>query len=110
LVKSIEAGEPKAVQVKGEVAQVCEKEGCWLKLKNGNETVMVKMRDHNFLVPVVMKGKTIAIKGDAAIKETTVAQLRHFAEDAGKSQEEIEKITEPKKEVVINADGIVVIK
>jgi hypothetical protein len=112
MMRSLKAqgkGKVMATKVQGEVLQVCEKEGCWLKLKNGDETIMVKMRDHAFLVPVAMKGKTIVVKGDAQIKETSVANLRHYAEDAGKSKEEIEKITQPKKEVVINADGIVVI-
>jgi hypothetical protein len=32
--------------------------------------------------------------------------LRHYAEDAGDSQEEIEKITEPKINFGFEADGI----
>jgi hypothetical protein len=35
---------------------------------------------------------------------------KHFAEDAGKSKEEIEKITMPKKEMCFEADGIVLLK
>ena len=112
MMRSLKAqgkGKVMATKVQGEVVQVCEKEGCWLKMKNGDETIMVKMRDHAFLVPVALKGKTIVVKGDAQIKETSVADLKHYAEDAGKSKEEIEKITQPKKEVVINADGIIII-
>jgi hypothetical protein len=41
---------------------------------------------------------------------TTVAQLRHYAEDAGKSKEEIAKITEPKIELTFMADGVIVKK
>lgn len=112
MMRSLKAqgkGKVMPTKVQGEVLQVCEKEGCWLKIKNGDETIMVKMRDHAFLVPVAMKGKTIVVKGDAQLKETSVADLKHYAEDAGKSKEEIEKITQPKKEVIINADGIIII-
>ena len=100
--------EPKDVKIKGEVVQVCEAEGCWLRMKNGGETITVRMKDHKFFVPVVMKGKTIVVQGAAQIKETSIAQLKHYAKDAGKSKAEIDKIKEPKMEVVINADGIVV--
>ena len=42
-------------------------------------------------------------------KITTVEQLRHYAEDAGKSKEEIAKITEGKREITVNAKGILVL-
>ncbi|WP_207492796.1 DUF4920 domain-containing protein [Aridibaculum aurantiacum] len=111
MVKSLKGKEGEKVQVKvqGEVVQVCEAEGCWLRMKNGDGTIMVRMKDHKFFVPTVMNGKTIVVAGEAQLKETSVAQLRHYAEDAGKSKEEIEKIKEPKKEVVLQADGIVVL-
>jgi hypothetical protein len=109
MVKSLKADQKASdVKIKGEVTQVCEAEGCWLRMKNGNETIMVRMKDHKFFVPTVMKGKTIVVQGAAQVKETSVAQLKHYAEDAGKSKAEIDKIKEPKKEVVLNADGIVV--
>lgn len=97
------------VKLKGVVTQVCEKEGCWIKVKSPNGSMMVKMKDHKFLVPLVLNGKTIVIDGIADEKLTTVEQLRHFAEDAGKSKEEIAKITEAKKEIVVQAKGILVL-
>lgn len=112
MLRSLKAqgkGKVMNTKVQGEVVQVCEKEGCWLKLKNGDDMIMVKMRDHKFLVPVAINGKSVVVKGDAQIKETSVDQLKHYAEDAGKSKDEIDKITQPKKEVIINADGILVI-
>jgi hypothetical protein len=36
--------------------------------------------------------------------------LRHFAEDAGKSKEEIAKITKPEFEMGFEADGIILVK
>lgn len=97
------------VKLKGVVTQVCEKEGCWIKVKSPNGSMMVKMKDHKFLVPLVLNGKTIVIDGIADEKLTSVEQLRHFAEDAGKSKEEIARITEAKKEIVVQAKGILVL-
>jgi hypothetical protein len=44
------------------------------------------------------------------MKTTSVAELQHYAEDAGKSKEEIAKITEPKLELTFVADGVIVKK
>ena len=101
--------EPTAVKVKGKVSDVCTKEGCWLKLQTANGNMMVKMKDHAFLVPVDINGKEIVVDGIAKMKVTSVKELQHYAEDAGKSKEEIEAIKEPKKEVVLNASGILVL-
>lgn len=100
------AGESKEVKVTGKVIEVCKAEGCWVRVQTKGGSMLVKMKDHAFLVPLALEGKTIVADGVATFKETSVAQLRHFAEDAGKTKEEIEKITEPKKEVVFQATGI----
>ena len=103
------AGQSKEVKVTGIVTEVCKAEGCWVRMQTKTGSMLVKMKDHAFLVPVALEGKTIVADGVATFKETTVAQLRHFAEDAGKSKEEIEKITEAKKEIVFQATGIKVL-
>lgn len=40
------------VKVEGVVSQVCTAEGCWLKIKTETGNIMVKMKDHKFLVPL----------------------------------------------------------
>ena len=42
-------------------------------------------------------------------KQEIVDMLKHYAEDAGKSEEEIDKIKEPKKELTMLATGILVL-
>ena len=103
------AGQIKEIKITGKVIEVCKAEGCWVRVETKTGSMLVKMKDHAFLVPVALEGKTIVADGLATFKETTIAQLRHFAEDAGKSKEEIEKITEPKKEIVFQATGIKVL-
>jgi uncharacterized protein YdeI (BOF family) len=112
MVKTLEAkeGDKKMdVKIQGVVVEVCQAEGCWLRMKNGNEKIMVRMKDHKWFVPTALNGKTIVLEGTAEIKLTTVEQLKHYAEDAGKSKAEIDAIKEPKKEVLVNAKGILVI-
>ncbi|MGQ0740325.1 MAG: DUF4920 domain-containing protein [Bacteroidota bacterium] len=98
-------------KIKAKIVEVCEKKGCWIKLDLGNgETATVKMKDYGFFLPLTAKGKTVVIDGEIKIKTTSVAELKHYAEDAGKSKEEIAAIKEPKKEVRVMAKGIVVVE
>jgi len=101
--------EPTEVKVTGVVTEVCKMEGCWLRMKTDKGTMLIKMKDHAFLVPLSMNGKTIVADGTASFKETSVAMLKHYAEDAGKSKEEIDAIKEPKKEITMQAKGILVL-
>jgi uncharacterized protein YdeI (BOF family) len=95
------------VTVTGEIAQVCQAEGCWLKLKNEKgEDILVKFKDHAFLVPKDMKGKVV-VNGKAVRKTVSVDERKHMAEDAGASEDEIAKITEPKQELRIDATGLI---
>ena len=97
-------------KMKAKIVEVCEKKGCWVKLDLGNgETATVKMKDYGFFLPLAAKGKTVVIDGEAKLKTTSVAELKHYAEDAKKSKEEIDAIKEPKKEVRVMAKGIVVV-
>ena len=105
----LDSKEPKNVKVKGKVVEVCKAEGCWLRMETTGGTMMVRMKNHSFFVPVSLNGKTIVAEGTATLKETTVDMLKHYAEDAGKSKEEIAAIKEPKKEIVLQANGILVL-
>jgi hypothetical protein len=109
LLVKLTGTEPAEVKVTGVVTEVCKMEGCWLRMKTDNGTMLIKMKDHAFLVPLAMNGKTIVADGVATYKETSVAMLQHYAEDAGKSKEEIDAIKEPKKEITLQAKGILVL-
>ena len=97
-------------RVKGKVVSVCQEKGCWMKIERENgEPMMVKFKDYGFFMPKNIEGKEVVVDGEATVKETSVKQLRHYAQDAGKSKEEIEKITAPKREVIFVAKGVLVL-
>ena len=98
-------------KIKAKILEVCPNKGCWLKLElpDGNQA-MVKMKDYGFFVPLAAKGKTVVIEGQVSMKTTSVKELKHYAEDAKKSQAEIDAITQPKREVNLLAKGIVVVE
>lgn len=98
-------------KVEGTVEDVCKMKGCWMKVKTGDGQVMrVSFKDYGFFVPKDIVGKTVVLEGTAETTTTPVSELRHYAQDAGKSKEEIEKITQPEKALTFVADGVIVKK
>lgn len=96
-------------KVTGTVESVCQVKGCWMKVKMDNgETMRVMFKDYAFFVPKDIAGKTVVFEGEAQKKTVPVEHLQHYAQDAGKSKEEIAKITEPKQELTFIADGVIV--
>lgn len=91
------------------VDEVCQAKGCWMKvdLENG-EQVMVKFKDYGFFMPKDIAGREVVMNGKAYVNEVSVDEQRHYAEDAGQSEEEIAKITEPKKTYSFLADGVLI--
>ena len=97
-------------QVKGKVVEVCKAEGCWIRLKKADGgSMLVRARDHAFLMPENIVGKTVLVEGNASVKTTSEEMRRHYAEDAGKSKEEIEKIKGSEKSVEFAARGVKVL-
>ncbi|WP_426291674.1 DUF4920 domain-containing protein [Dyadobacter endophyticus] len=96
-------------KVTGIVESVCQAKGCWMKVNLDNgETMRVVFKDYAFFVPKDISGKTVVFEGEAKKTTASVEHLRHYAQDAGQSKEDIEKITEPKDELTFVAEGVIV--
>ncbi|HEV8283869.1 MAG TPA: DUF4920 domain-containing protein [Chitinophagaceae bacterium] len=97
-------------KITGKVAEVCQAEGCWIRLqKTDGSTLLVRSKNHAFVMPKDIVGKTVVVDGEATVKEISEAMRKHYAEDAGKSKEEIEKIKGDTKEIIFMAKGVKVI-
>lgn len=108
---ALKAGDSIAVKFSSSINDLCSKKGCWMKLDlgDGKET-MVRFKDYGFFMPLDSKGKDVIVEGKAFVKEVSVKDLKHYAEDAGKSKEEIDAITEPKMEFAFEATGVLMKK
>ncbi|MFK8165333.1 MAG: DUF4920 domain-containing protein [Lewinella sp.] len=93
--------------LRGTVNEVCQAKGCWMTIAASDEDeMMVKFKDYGFFMPMDISGREVIMRGMAYYQITPVDELRHYAEDAGKSEEEIAAITEPKRELRFLADGV----
>ena len=108
---ALKAGDSISAKDTSNINDVCSKKGCWMKLDlgDGKET-MVRFKDYGFFMPLDSKGKEVIVEGKAFVKEVSVKDLKHYAEDAGKSKEEIDAITEPKMEFAFEATGVLMKK
>ncbi len=109
--KTMQVGDSLTSKMTAKVDEVCQAKGCWMKLdlENGEE-VMVKFKDYGFFMPKNIAGKEVIINGKAYVNEVPVDEQRHYAEDAGKSEEEIALITEPKRTFSFEADGVLLVE
>jgi len=91
------------------INEACKKKGCWMTVDLGNETEMlVRFKDYGFFVPMNSDGSEAIIEGIARKKVISVDDLKHLAQDAGKSEEEIAAITEPEIRLSFEAFGVLI--
>jgi hypothetical protein len=95
--------------VSAELMESCQSKGCWMDVKlKDNSTMKVTFRDYGFFLPVEnLKGRTVVFTGTAKRETISVDDQRHYAKDAGKSDDEIIAITSSKEELRFVADGVI---
>lgn len=109
LTNKMQGHEQMNVKITGKASAVCQVKGCWMTTDLGNNKPMrIRFKDYAFFVPKDCTGKNFYAQGIASWDTTSVAELQHYASDAGKSQKEIDAITQPVVELVFLADGVII--
>jgi hypothetical protein len=99
--------DPQTLTIKAPLSAVCQNAGCWVQVaKPDGKPLMVRFKNHFTIPPTTPLGTESYIHGVAYWDTVSVKMLRHYAEDAGKSQEEINKITQPEFKLNFEGDGI----
>ena len=108
--KNLKEGDTAVVKFKTEVLEVCQSKGCWMRLDLDDKEAMVRFKDYGFFMPKNIAEKEVIVNGKAYVSEMSVEDQRHYAEDAGETQEEIDAITDVKTTLSFEADGVLVVK
>jgi hypothetical protein len=109
--KAMKPGDTVTMKFKSKANSVCQKKGCWMKVAMGDDEVMVTFKDYGFFMPKNLAESDlneVVMNGKAFVSEMSVEDQKHYAEDAGKTQEEIDAITEIKRTLSFEADGVLV--
>ena len=108
-LKAISSNDSIPMQLKGEIVEVCQAKGCWMKVDLEDDTqVFVRFKNYGFFVPKDAATKTTILNGMAFIEEMSVEDQKHYAKDEGASDEEVTKITQTKKTYRFEADGVLI--
>ena len=101
--------------VEASVTTVCQKAGCWFRADDGNGgDVFVKIltEDENAEevgIPMTTPaGTNLIFYGTPKYREVSVKTQRHYLEDAGRPQSEIDAITKPIMAWRFFATGVVI--
>lgn len=97
------------VKIVGKAMAVCQVKGCWMTLPTTDGKEMrVSFRDYAFFVPKDLGGHNVVVSGWAHRSTVTKTELQHYAQDAGKSDQEIAAITQDEQQLTFLADGVLV--
>lgn len=109
LFQEMAIGDTFEVKFQTRVNSVCKKKGCWMQLDlDGEEEAMVTFKNYEVVVPTDIEIKQVVVEGSAYISEPSVEEPLHFAEDAGKSAEEVQAIRQPEKTFSFLADAVLI--
>ncbi|MFY7810279.1 MAG: DUF4920 domain-containing protein [Flavobacterium sp.] len=109
--QKMKEGDTLNLKINGIIKEVCQKKGCWvtIELQDSVDT-FVKFKDYGFFIPINASGSKAILNGKAFITTESVASLRHYAKDEGKSEAEINTITKPEITYSFLADGVLIEK
>jgi len=108
LLKSLEKKDSVNAKVTAPITEACQKKGCWMMVDMNGTPMRVTFKDYAFFVPKNSAGHTATFEGVAHKEVLSVKTLKHYAEDAGKSKEEIAAITKPETEYSFEATGVII--
>lgn len=109
MYQSLKEGDTINAKFTATIYNVCQTKGCWMHVDlNDEEVAFVRFKDYGFFMPFNAAESEAIINGKAFISMTSVDELKHYAEDEGLSQEEIDEITEPEVTYGFLADGVLI--
>lgn len=65
------------VRLEGTIERVCRNKGCWLELKQGDQSVHVTFEGYSFFVPRDAAGRRVVLEGKVLVKEPAADEAGH---------------------------------
>ena len=76
----------KSVSIRTNVAQVCQKKGCFFIARDGDYVARVKFADYGFFIPTDSSGKDVVLNGILELQEVSNEEKAHYAADLGEPE------------------------
>ncbi len=104
VLKTPEEYETRKVLLRGRLADVCQRKGCWTMLQDGDAVVRVRFQDYGFFLPKDSVGRTALVEGTVSVRTLSEREARHYAEEARGGDPD--SIRGPQREVGFVATGV----
>lgn len=87
IVQEPERFHGRVVRTEGQIARVCQRMGCWMELREGEEgpAVRVPMAGHSFFLPRDSAGRHATMQGRVAIRELTPDERAHLESEGAQA-------------------------
>ncbi len=95
----------KQVTLKGTVADVCQKAGCWMVLTDGKNEIRI-LTNHEFFLPKDCFDKNVILTGKFDIVEVSEEDARHYADESDRAKIKGKDISGVQKWMTIDAEGV----
>ena len=78
------------VKTEGEIAQVCQRMGCWMEItaEEGGQAVRVPMAGHSFFLPRDVAGRQAVVEGTVAVAALDEATAQHLREEGAQATDQ----------------------
>ena len=70
------------ILLRGRLADVCQKKGCWTILKDGDAHIRVRFRDYGFFLPRDAVGVEALAEGVVTVRTISEKEARHYESEA----------------------------
>ncbi len=92
------------VLIRGKVAEVCQRKGCWTILRDGSASIRVRFKDYGFFVPTDCSGREALVEGVVEVRTLSPDLARHYEEETVDGDPGA--VTGPRREVSMTASGV----
>jgi hypothetical protein len=92
------------ILVHGRVSDVCQRKGCWLMLRDGEDQVRVHFKDYGFFVPTDSTGEEVFVEGLVSVETLSENAARHYESESRRGDPDL--VSGPRQEVVFTATGV----
>lgn len=104
LVGSPERFAQEPVLLRGRLADVCQRKGCWTVLRDGDARVRVRFRDYGFFLPRDAVGAEALVEGTVDVRTLSEADARHYASES--LHDDPAAVRGPQREIGFTASGV----
>jgi hypothetical protein len=92
------------VLVRGRIADVCQRKGCWTVLRDGTTQVRVRFKDYGFFLPKDCVGQQAFVEGMLRVETLSEDAARHYDEES--RSPDPDRVRGPRREIGITASGV----